>query len=106
MKTNAEATIDRVTVGQLLRQWRHFRQKSQLSLALDANISQRHISFIESGRAHPSRDMLQTLARALDLPLRERNDFFTSAGYAPLYRETGWDAPQMIQVRKALEFIL
>jgi transcriptional regulator with XRE-family HTH domain len=106
MKTNAETAIDRVTVGQLLRQWRRFRQKSQLSLALDANISQRHLSFIESGRAQPSRDMLQTLVRALDLPLRERNDFFTAAGYAPLYRETGWEAPQMIQVRKALEFIL
>lgn len=93
-------------VGPLLRQWRHARRKSQLELSLDANVSTRHLGFIEVGRAHPSRDMVLTLATALEVPLRERNDLLSAAGYAPIYRETGWDATQIEHVRKALDRIL
>jgi transcriptional regulator with XRE-family HTH domain len=82
------------------------RRKSQLELALDADVSQRHLSFVESGRANPSREMVLILANALDIPLRERNALLTAAGYAPIYRESYWDAPEMIQVRKALDYIL
>jgi transcriptional regulator with XRE-family HTH domain len=93
-------------IGDLLREWRSVRNKSQLALALDANVSARHVSFIESGRAQPSRDMVLQLADALDVPLRERNTFLTAAGFAPMFRETGLDADGMKPVRKALESIL
>src|SRR5437773_7311718 len=81
--------------GRLLRQWRARRRMSQLDLALEADISSRHLSFVETGRARPSRDLVLLLGRVLDLPLRERNDLLTLAGYAAMYRETGLDAPAM-----------
>src|SRR5262249_9133079 len=93
-------------VGQLIKHWRERRRLSQLSLAVDAEISTRHLSFIETGRAQPSRDMVLLLARALDVPPRGRNDLLTAAGFAPVYRETALDAPAMADVRRALEFIL
>ena len=93
-------------VGQLIKQWRERRRLSQLSLAVDAEISTRHLSFIETGRAHPSRDMVLLLARALEVPPRGRNDLLTAAGFAPVYRETGLEAPEMTNVRRALDFIL
>lgn len=93
-------------VGTLIAYWRHERQKSQLDLALDADVSQRHISFVESGRAKPSRDMVISLAEALDVPMRERNALLTAAGFAPLYRQNDLSAPEMVQVRKMLERIL
>ena len=92
--------------GELLRHWRLRRRMSQLDLAVDAEISTRHLSFIETGRAQPSREMVLLLARALDVPLRDRNDLLTAAGYAPVYRESGLDAPAMAQARHALDFIL
>jgi transcriptional regulator with XRE-family HTH domain len=92
--------------GELLRHWRMRRRMSQLDLAVDAEISTRHLSFIETGRAQPSREMVLLLARALDVPLRDRNDLLTAAGYAPVYRESGLDAPAMAQARHALAFIL
>ena len=92
--------------GRLLRQWRARRRMSQLDLALEADISSRHLSFVETGRARPSRDLVLLLGRVLDLPLRERNDLLTLAGYAAMYRETGLDAPAMAQVRRALDFLL
>lgn len=94
------------TFGRLLRQWRARRRMSQLDLALEAGISSRHVSFIETGRAQPSREMILRLAHVLDMPLRDRNDLLTVAGYAPIYCETGLDAPAMAQVRRALDFIL
>jgi transcriptional regulator with XRE-family HTH domain len=94
------------SVGVLLREWRRTRRKSQLDLAYDANVSSRHISFVESGRSQPSRDMVLTLAGALDVPLRARNELLTAAGFAPMYRETGWSEPQLAQVRKALDRML
>jgi transcriptional regulator with XRE-family HTH domain len=94
------------TFGELLRHWRELRRISQLELGLEAEVSSRHISFIETGRATPSREMVMTLAAVLDIPLRERNVLLQSAGYAPLYRETSLDAPEMAEVRHALELIL
>jgi transcriptional regulator with XRE-family HTH domain len=79
---------------------------SQLTLAVEAEVSSRHLSFIETGRAKPSREMLLLLARVLDVPPRARNELLTAAGYAPIYRETGLEAPEMTQVRRALDFIL
>jgi transcriptional regulator with XRE-family HTH domain len=79
---------------------------SQLSLAVDAEISTRHLSFIETGRAQPSRDMVLLLARALEIPPPGHNDLLTAAGFAPIYRETALDAPEMGNVRRALDFIL
>jgi transcriptional regulator with XRE-family HTH domain len=93
-------------VGQLLKHWRERRRLSQLTLAVDAEISTRHLSFIETGRAQPSRDMVLLLARALDVPPRGRNDLLTAAGYAPVYRETALDAPEMTDVRRALDFTM
>ncbi|MGH2618696.1 MAG: helix-turn-helix domain-containing protein [Thermomicrobiales bacterium] len=93
-------------VGRLLQHWRQVRQKSQLAVALDAEISARHLSFVESGRARPSQDMVLRLAGALDVPLREQNDLLLAAGYAPIFRETDLDAPEMTWARTALELIL
>jgi len=93
-------------VGPLLRRWRESRHLSQLDLALEAEVSARHISFLETGRAEPSRAMLLTLSNVLDVPLRERNLLLLAAGYAPLYGETSLDDPRMTQVRAAVEIIL
>jgi len=92
--------------GPLLRQWRARRRMSQLDLAAEAEISSRHLSFIETGRAGPSREMVGLLAQVLDVPLRDRNALLTAAGYAPIYRETRLEAPAMAQARRALDFIL
>ena len=93
-------------VGTLLKQWRQRKRMSQLGLAVEAEISTRHLSFLETGRAQPSRDMLLLLSQVLEVPLRARNEILTAAGYAPIYRETALGAPEMAQVRRALDFIL
>jgi transcriptional regulator with XRE-family HTH domain len=93
-------------LGVLLRHWRDARGKSQLDLSLDACVSQRHISFIESGRSVPGRQLLLDLAQALDVPLRERNDLLLAAGYAPVYSEAAWNSDEMHSVTKALERML
>jgi transcriptional regulator with XRE-family HTH domain len=93
-------------VGPLLRRWRESRHLSQLELGLEAQVSARHISFLETGRAEPSREMLLTLSNVLDVPLRERNFLLLAAGYAPVYGETSLDDPRMLQVRAAVEVIL
>jgi transcriptional regulator with XRE-family HTH domain len=92
--------------GTLLREWRTSRRLSQMDLALEANVSPRHLSCVETGKAQPSRDMISRLADALGMPLRERNALLISAGYAPKYRETQLDSPEMVRVRRAIEFIL
>jgi len=79
---------------------------SQLALAIEAEISPRHLSFVETGRGRPSREMVLLLAGALDVPPRARNDLLAAAGYAPSYRESALDAPEMAQFRRALDFIL
>ncbi len=93
-------------VGTLLKHWRGVRRVSQLELALRAEVTPRHVSFVETGRSNPSREMVLTLARALDVPLRERNQMLLAAGFAPSYRQSALDEPALAQVRAALERIL
>jgi transcriptional regulator with XRE-family HTH domain len=93
-------------VGALLRKWRAARGRSQLELALDMGVSQRHVSFIESGRSSPSRALLLGLANALNVPLRDRNVLLLAAGFAPMYAEAAWDAAEMRVVHRALERML
>jgi transcriptional regulator with XRE-family HTH domain len=90
----------------LLREWRQKRRLSQLDLALSSGVSQRHVSFLESGRANPSRNMILQLSETLDVPLRDRNDWLTAAGFAPLFRTRALEDPQMIQVMSAVRMIL
>ncbi len=94
------------TSGELLRSWRLRRRLSQLDLALVAGVSTRHLSFIETGRARASRDLLAHLAIQLDLPLRERNRLFLAAGYAPEHPERPYDHPDMEALRHALGLML
>ncbi len=89
-------------VGALMRQWRERRRLSQLDLAMQADISTRRLSFVETGRSTPSREMVLHLAEQLDVPLRERNGLLVAAGYAPVYAETALDAPLMAAVRAAV----
>lgn len=93
-------------VGVLLRQWRQRRRLSQLDLACEADISTRHLSFVETGRALPSREMLLHLAEQLEIPLRERNRLLSAAGYAPLYSQHGLDDPALAAARAAIEQLL
>jgi transcriptional regulator with XRE-family HTH domain len=93
-------------LGVLLRHWRDLRGKSQFDLALDAGVSQRHLSFIESGRSVPSRQTLIDITQALDIPLRDRNPLLLAAGYAPIYSEGAWDAVEMQSVTNALKRML
>ncbi|MHB1301971.1 MAG: helix-turn-helix domain-containing protein [Acidiphilium sp.] len=93
-------------LGALLRHWRGVRGRSQLDLSTESGVSQRHISFIESGRSVPSRAKLIEIARSLDVPLRERNTLLLAAGYAPVYPEGAWDAPEMRSVVLALDRML
>lgn len=90
----------------LLRTWRQKRRLSQLELALDSGVSQRHVSFLESGRARPSRSMILQLSESLEVPLRDRNDWLTAAGFAPLFRARPLDDPQMAQVTAAVRMML
>ncbi len=92
--------------GQSLRYWRAKRGVSQLQLSTDSGISQRHISFMESGRSQPSREMVLKLGLVLDVPLRQRNLLLLAAGYAPLYRERSLSDPELQPVRQALEYML
>src|SRR5215469_12881514 len=92
--------------GFLLRHWRSVRRVSQLDLALDADISTRHLSCVETGRARPSREMVLRLAEALQVPFRERNTLLLAAGYAPLYRHTALDAPEVEAARRAVELLM
>jgi transcriptional regulator with XRE-family HTH domain len=94
------------TVGQLLREWRQRRRLSQLDLALEAEVSQRHVSFIEAGRATPSREMVLRLAEQMAVPLRERNALLIAAGYAPAYRERPLSDPDLTSQRAAIDLVL
>jgi len=102
----SSANPERPPVGALLRHWRDVRGRSQLDLSLDTGVSQRHLSFVESGRSVPSRQILMDLARALDIPLRDRNALLLAAGYAPLYSDAPWNAQEMQSVTNALGRIL
>ncbi|HUS23976.1 MAG TPA: helix-turn-helix transcriptional regulator [Candidatus Binatia bacterium] len=106
MSTAPDLARQRPPFAELLRAWRSSRKLSQLDLALASRISQRHLSFLESGRARPSREMVLQLAEALDVPLRERNALLNAAGFAALYRHSSLDDPVMRPVREALELLL
>ena len=93
-------------VGALLREWRIVRRLSQLDLALQAEISARHLSYVETGKAQPSRDMIARLSESLEVPLRDRNALLVAGGYAPKYPETGLDTPKLAQMRYAVEAML
>jgi transcriptional regulator with XRE-family HTH domain len=90
----------------LLKAWRHKRRLSQLELALESGVSQRHLSFLELGRAKPSRRMILQLSETLEVPLRERNDWLVAAGFAPIFRARPLDDPQMGQVMNAVRLML
>jgi transcriptional regulator with XRE-family HTH domain len=94
------------SVGELLRTWRRRRSLSQLELALNADVSARHVSFVETGRARPSREMVLHLAEQLEVPLRERNGLLLAAGYAPQFAERSLDTVEMEPVRQALDRFL
>ncbi len=93
-------------VGDLLREWRQRRRLSQLDLAGEADISTRHLSFVESGRAQPSREMVLHLAERLEVPLRERNVLLVAAGYAPVFRERQLADPALASARQAIDLVL
>jgi transcriptional regulator with XRE-family HTH domain len=101
--------VDVVTArsaGELLRDWRQRRRLTQMDLALDAEISTRHLSFVETGRARPSRDMVLRLAQRLDVPLRERNALLVAAGFAPVFAERPLEDPALGPVREAIRIVL
>jgi transcriptional regulator with XRE-family HTH domain len=99
-------TADAADFGSLLRAWRTHRRLSQLQLAGEAEVSTRHLSFLETGRARPSREMVLHLAEELDVPLRERNGWLVAAGFAPAYHETGLDDPHLAAARQAVDLVL
>ena len=94
------------SIGNLIRQWRERRRMSQLALSIEAEVSSRHLSFVETGRSHPSREMVLLLSDVLEIPPRARNDLLAAAGYTPIYRESDLDSPEMTQFRRALDFLL
>jgi transcriptional regulator with XRE-family HTH domain len=100
------AVATRPPVGELLRDWRQRRRLSQLDLSNEAEVSARHLSFLETGRSRPSREMVLHLAEQLDIPLRERNELLLAAGYAPVYGRRTLDDPDMAAVRAALDLVL
>ena len=102
----AVATRHTQPVGQLLRQWREERRLSQLELSSRSGVSTRHLSFVETGRSQPSREMVLRLADQLDVPLRDRNQLLLTAGYAPVYAQTPLESPHMSPVRAAIAQVL
>jgi transcriptional regulator with XRE-family HTH domain len=96
----------RAAVGTLIRQWRSAKRRSQMDLALDAGISPRHLSFVETGRSNPSAEVLMTIADHLDVPLRTRNTWLLAAGYAPRYSEQSLDSARMLPVKAAIQRLL
>jgi transcriptional regulator with XRE-family HTH domain len=97
---------DRSRIGALLRDWRLRRRMTQLDLALEAGVSARHVSFVETGRSRPSAEMVVQLAEHLDVPLRDRNALLLAAGYAPAYAQRDLDEPEMGPVREAIDRVL
>jgi transcriptional regulator with XRE-family HTH domain len=95
-----------IHIGDHLREWRQRRHLSQLDLATDAEISPRHLSFVETGRAAPSRDMVLRLAERLDVPLRERNVLLVAAGFAPAFAQRSLDDPALTAARQAIDLVL
>ena len=94
------------SVGDLLREWRQRRRMSQLDFAVEAEISSKHLSFLETGRSQPSREMVLHLAELLDVPLRERNSLLIAAGFAPMFKEHALTDPELQPAREAIELVL
>src|SRR3954452_6085146 len=105
-RATMSVTTTRPPVGTLLRDWRRRRRLSQLDLALEAGVSARHLSFVETGRSKPSAQMVLPLADQLEVPLRDRNGLLLAAGYAPEYGQRALDEPEMEPVRRALDLLL
>jgi transcriptional regulator with XRE-family HTH domain len=105
MTATAEETFHR-PVGELLRGWRERRRLSQLDLANQVEVSTRHVSFVETGRSKPSREMVLRLAEHLDVPLRDRNQLLLAGGFAPIYSEASLHSPAMLAIREALRRLL
>src|SRR5712671_7922578 len=103
---HSSTAIGTGALGRLLKEWRGRRGYSQLDLALAARTTQRHLSFVESGRATPSREMVLRLAATMDLPLRQQNVLLLAAGYAPAWRERDLSTPELAVVNKALDYML
>src|SRR5579859_900688 len=93
-------------IGRHLRRWRERRRMSQLDLALEAEISARHLSFLETGRSRPSREMILHLAEQLEIPMRERNVLLVAAGYAPIFPERSLDDPALESIRSAIDLVI
>src|SRR5262245_37828332 len=108
MNTLLGFPVDRApgAFGRQLRHWRTARRMSQLALATEAGISTRHLSFLETGRAHPSREMVDLLAAMLDVPFADRNELLLGAGFAPAYGKRPLEAPELESLNAALNFIL
>src|SRR5262249_46336097 len=108
--SESRVSMDKLTnkseLGVLLKQWRGVRGRSQLDISVDTGISQKQISFIESGRSVPSRPTLMGIAQALEIPLRERNALLLTAGYAPMYSDAAWNSDEMKSINRALERII
>jgi transcriptional regulator with XRE-family HTH domain len=102
----ADGPVAPAAFGALLRHWRLARRMSQLALAVEAEVSARHLCFLETGRAHPSREMVQILAGVLDVSLADRNAMLLAAGYAPAYGQRDLNAPEVEHVRRAFQFVL
>lgn len=96
----------RAPIGELLREWRTRRRRSQLDLALDVGVSTRHLSFVETGRSRPSAELVLALAHHLEVPLRERNALLLAAGYAPRFSHRSLDDPSMAEVRSSIRTLL
>src|SRR4051812_35244188 len=103
---NGAFAVGDESFGELLRSWRQRRRVSQLDLAIEAEVSARHVSFLETGRARPSREMVMKLSEELEVPLRHRNRLLVAAGFAPVFPEREVRAPEMQVVRQALDKIL
>jgi transcriptional regulator with XRE-family HTH domain len=107
MNTNLTMAVSaRRPVGNLLREWRQRRRMSQLDFAVEAEISSKHLSFLETGRAQPSREMVLHLAELLDVPLRERNSLLIAAGFAPMFKEHALNDPALQPAREAVDLVL
>lgn len=106
MNANSATLSAAAPVGQLIREWRQRRRLSQLDCAVEADISSKHLSFLETGRSQPSRDMLLRIADLLDVPLRERNAMLVAAGFAPMFSERSLDDPALRAARDAVDQVL
>src|SRR5205085_5325350 len=100
------ARLTKMHAGDLIREWRQRRRLSQLDLAIAANVSSRHLSFVETGRSRPTSEMILHLAEHLEVPLRDRNALLLAGGFAPAYPERGLAEPELQAVRTALKRVL